>query len=138
VTSLVLAPGIDQGPHGREPRPQGGWFADTYTGGQAMSNTDVAVETTSDAARFPHPAEEILLAHFIVSDDVERSRRFYTQVLVGSFRQDWSMIEPSTVRSQSPCSAIPRARGATPRTLRCGSSSGATATNSTGALFSLA
>ena len=29
------------------------------------------------------PAEEILLTHFIVSDDVERSRRFYTEVLGG-------------------------------------------------------
>jgi catechol 2,3-dioxygenase-like lactoylglutathione lyase family enzyme len=29
------------------------------------------------------PAEEIVLAHFIVSDDVERSRRFYTDVLGG-------------------------------------------------------
>ena len=29
------------------------------------------------------PAEDILLAHFIVSDDVERSRRFYTEVLGG-------------------------------------------------------
>jgi len=27
------------------------------------------------------PAYEIALAHFIVSDDVERSRRFYTEVL---------------------------------------------------------
>jgi catechol 2,3-dioxygenase-like lactoylglutathione lyase family enzyme len=27
--------------------------------------------------------EEIVLAHFIVSDDVERSRRFYTEVLDG-------------------------------------------------------
>jgi hypothetical protein len=27
--------------------------------------------------------EEMVLAHFIVSDDVERSRRFYTDVLVG-------------------------------------------------------
>jgi catechol 2,3-dioxygenase-like lactoylglutathione lyase family enzyme len=27
--------------------------------------------------------EEIVLAHFIVSDDVERSRRFYTEVLGG-------------------------------------------------------
>src|ERR1700756_1415814 len=27
--------------------------------------------------------EEIVLAHFIVSDDVERSRRFYTDVLGG-------------------------------------------------------
>ena len=29
------------------------------------------------------PAEEMVLAHFIVSDDVERSRRFYTEVLGG-------------------------------------------------------
>jgi catechol 2,3-dioxygenase-like lactoylglutathione lyase family enzyme len=31
----------------------------------------------------PIPAEGILLTHFIVSDDVERSRRFYTEVLGG-------------------------------------------------------
>jgi catechol 2,3-dioxygenase-like lactoylglutathione lyase family enzyme len=30
------------------------------------------------------PPEGIVLAHFIVSDDVERSRRFYTDVLGGS------------------------------------------------------
>ena len=30
------------------------------------------------------PAYEIALAHFIVSDDVERSRRFYTEVLGGT------------------------------------------------------
>ncbi len=30
------------------------------------------------------PEEEILLTHFIVSDDVERSRRFYTEVLGGT------------------------------------------------------
>ncbi len=29
------------------------------------------------------PPEGIVLAHFIVSDDVERSRRFYTEVLGG-------------------------------------------------------
>jgi catechol 2,3-dioxygenase-like lactoylglutathione lyase family enzyme len=29
------------------------------------------------------PGYEIALAHFIVSDDVERSRRFYTEVLGG-------------------------------------------------------
>ena len=33
--------------------------------------------------RFPAPAEEIVLTHFIVSDNVERSRRFYTDVLGG-------------------------------------------------------
>jgi catechol 2,3-dioxygenase-like lactoylglutathione lyase family enzyme len=31
----------------------------------------------------PSPPEGIVLAHFIVSDDVERSRRFYTDVLGG-------------------------------------------------------
>ena len=34
-------------------------------------------------AEFPAPVEGILLTHFIVSDDVERSRRFYTDVLGG-------------------------------------------------------
>jgi catechol 2,3-dioxygenase-like lactoylglutathione lyase family enzyme len=34
-------------------------------------------------AESPHPVEGIVLAHFIVSDDVERSRRFYTEVLGG-------------------------------------------------------
>jgi catechol 2,3-dioxygenase-like lactoylglutathione lyase family enzyme len=34
-------------------------------------------------ADFPAPKEGILLTHFIVSDDVERSRRFYTEVLGG-------------------------------------------------------
>src|SRR3954464_10087420 len=32
---------------------------------------------------FPPPAEGIVLTHFIVSDDVERSRRFYADVLGG-------------------------------------------------------
>ncbi len=34
-------------------------------------------------AEFPAPTEGIVLTHFIVSDDVERSRRFYTEVLGG-------------------------------------------------------
>ena len=34
-------------------------------------------------AEFPAPQEGIVLTHFIVSDDVERSRRFYTEVLGG-------------------------------------------------------
>ncbi len=34
-------------------------------------------------AEVPPPQEEILLTHFIVSDDVECSRRFYTEVLGG-------------------------------------------------------
>jgi catechol 2,3-dioxygenase-like lactoylglutathione lyase family enzyme len=34
-------------------------------------------------AEFPAPKEGIVLTHFIVSKDVERSRRFYTHVLGG-------------------------------------------------------
>jgi hypothetical protein len=34
-------------------------------------------------AEFPAPNEGIVLTHFIVSGDVERSRRFYTDVLGG-------------------------------------------------------
>jgi catechol 2,3-dioxygenase-like lactoylglutathione lyase family enzyme len=34
-------------------------------------------------AEFPAPAEGIALTYFIVSKDVERSRRFYTEVLGG-------------------------------------------------------
>jgi catechol 2,3-dioxygenase-like lactoylglutathione lyase family enzyme len=34
-------------------------------------------------AGFPAPKEGIVLTHFIVSDNVERSRRFYTEVLGG-------------------------------------------------------
>ena len=34
-------------------------------------------------AELDGPGEEMVLCHFIVSDDVERSRRFYTEVLGG-------------------------------------------------------
>jgi catechol 2,3-dioxygenase-like lactoylglutathione lyase family enzyme len=34
-------------------------------------------------AEFPAPTEGIAITHFIVSKDVERSRRFYTEVLGG-------------------------------------------------------
>jgi catechol 2,3-dioxygenase-like lactoylglutathione lyase family enzyme len=34
-------------------------------------------------AKFPAPTEGIVITHFIVSRDVERSRRFYTEVLGG-------------------------------------------------------
>jgi catechol 2,3-dioxygenase-like lactoylglutathione lyase family enzyme len=34
-------------------------------------------------AELPAPKEGIVLTHFIVTDDVERSRRFYTDVLGG-------------------------------------------------------
>jgi catechol 2,3-dioxygenase-like lactoylglutathione lyase family enzyme len=47
-------------------------------------------------AEFPAPADGIVLTHFIVSDDIERSRRFYTEVLGGE-----------TVRSGEPsCVAL--------------------------------
>ena len=39
------------------------------------------------------PVYEIALAHFIVSDDVERSRRFYTEVLGGMRDPDGHLIE---------------------------------------------
>ena len=34
-------------------------------------------------AEFPAPQEGIVLTHFVVSNDIERSRRFYTDVLGG-------------------------------------------------------
>ena len=34
-------------------------------------------------AAFPAPTEGIAITHFLVSRDVERSRRFYTEVLGG-------------------------------------------------------
>ncbi|HEV2923875.1 MAG TPA: VOC family protein [Solirubrobacteraceae bacterium] len=45
-------------------------------------------------AEFPAPKEGIVLTHFIVSDDVQRSRRFYTEVLGGELVRDG---EPSIV-----------------------------------------
>ena len=50
-------------------------------------------------AQLPAPSEGILLTHFIVSDDVERSRRFYTDVLGGQtvFHGDSSKGEPSII-----------------------------------------
>jgi catechol 2,3-dioxygenase-like lactoylglutathione lyase family enzyme len=39
-------------------------------------------------ANFPAPSEGIVLTHFIVSNDVERSRRFYTDVLGGELVMD--------------------------------------------------
>jgi catechol 2,3-dioxygenase-like lactoylglutathione lyase family enzyme len=37
-----------------------------------------------ELAEFNKPGERMMLTHFIVSDDVERSRRFYTDVLGGT------------------------------------------------------
>jgi catechol 2,3-dioxygenase-like lactoylglutathione lyase family enzyme len=50
-------------------------------------------------AELPTPAEGILLTHFIVSDDVERSRRFYTEVLGGEtvYHGDSSKGEPTII-----------------------------------------
>ena len=39
-------------------------------------------------ANFPQPGEGIALTHFIVSSDVERSRRFYADVLGGEVLLD--------------------------------------------------
>jgi catechol 2,3-dioxygenase-like lactoylglutathione lyase family enzyme len=46
----------------------------TFTGPEIIPETEVSMSTIDD---------ELVLAHFIVSDDVERSRRFYTDVLGG-------------------------------------------------------
>ena len=44
------------------------------------------------------PAEGIVLTHFIVSDDVERSRRFYTEVLGGEVAFSGPGGEPTNVK----------------------------------------
>ena len=44
-------------------------------------------------SKLPVPAEGLVLTHFIVSDDVERSRRFYTEVLGGE------TVRPASHRS---------------------------------------
>jgi hypothetical protein len=46
-------------------------------------------------AEFTPPTEQIVAGHFIVSDDVERSRRFYTEVLGGTMLFP---AEPAVVR----------------------------------------
>jgi catechol 2,3-dioxygenase-like lactoylglutathione lyase family enzyme len=45
-------------------------------------------------AELPAPNEGILLTHFVVSEDVDRSRRFYTEVLGGELVMEG---EPSIV-----------------------------------------
>jgi catechol 2,3-dioxygenase-like lactoylglutathione lyase family enzyme len=45
-------------------------------------------------AEFPAPRQGIVLTHFIVSNDVERSRSFYTEVLGGELVREG---EPSIV-----------------------------------------
>ena len=46
-------------------------------------------------AEFPAPTDGIVLTHFIVANDVDRSRRFYTEVLGGELVLDG---EPSIVQ----------------------------------------
>jgi catechol 2,3-dioxygenase-like lactoylglutathione lyase family enzyme len=48
-------------------------------------------------AELPPPAEKIVLTHFIVSDDVERSQRFYTEVLGGTVVFSGESGEPTNV-----------------------------------------
>jgi catechol 2,3-dioxygenase-like lactoylglutathione lyase family enzyme len=54
---------------------------------QATPESKNKTEPTSKGqptAQFPAPKEGIAITHFIVSSDVERSRRFYTEVLGGT------------------------------------------------------
>ena len=48
-------------------------------------------------AELPPPAEGIVVTHFIVSDDVERSRRFYTEVLGGTVVFSGESGEPTNI-----------------------------------------
>ena len=71
-------------------------------------------------AELPAPPEGIALAHFIVSADIERSRRFYTEVLGGrvafsgpggltyvALSNSWIIINtgggPTDDKRRSPC-----------------------------------
>jgi catechol 2,3-dioxygenase-like lactoylglutathione lyase family enzyme len=54
-----------------------------------LQTPSAGVDMSPNRRRFPMTEsgsleEDIVLAHFIVSDDVERSRRFYTEVLGGT------------------------------------------------------
>jgi catechol 2,3-dioxygenase-like lactoylglutathione lyase family enzyme len=54
-----------------------------------MTSTDTTIARDFGEGHFPVPTTGFVVAHFIVSDDVERSRRFYTDVLGGvSVRED--------------------------------------------------
>jgi catechol 2,3-dioxygenase-like lactoylglutathione lyase family enzyme len=55
---------------GQTTDPEGDWVPDHWP-------------SNASADELPPAPEGIVLAHFIVSDDVERSRRFYTEVLGG-------------------------------------------------------
>ena len=53
------------------------------------------------------PEEEILLTHFIVSDDVERSSRFYTEVLGGTVAFKGNDTGPVNVKLSNSSSSMP-------------------------------
>ncbi|HYB28614.1 MAG TPA: VOC family protein [Solirubrobacteraceae bacterium] len=61
-------------------------------------------------AKLPAPSEGIALTHFIVSDDIERSRRFYTKVLGGEVVLDG---EPTIVALANSWVIINRGGGPT-------------------------
>jgi catechol 2,3-dioxygenase-like lactoylglutathione lyase family enzyme len=61
-------------------------------------------------AELTPPAEGIVLTHFIVSDDVERSRRFYTDVLGGTLERSG---EPTNVMLANSWIVINRGGGPT-------------------------
>ena len=61
-------------------------------------------------AELKPPSEEIVLTHFIVSDDVERSRRFYTDVLGGTLVRSG---EPTNVMLANSWIVINRGGGPT-------------------------
>jgi len=58
-------------------------------------------------ADLPAPAEGIVPTHFLVSDDVDRSRAFYTEVLGGEALMDG---EPTIVRWPHGCGRLGAAR----------------------------
>ena len=62
-------------------------------------------------ARFPAPSEGFVITHFIVSRDVERSRRFYTEVLGGEALLEG---EPSIVALSNGWVTISTGGGPTP------------------------
>ena len=73
-----LHQGADQVPRAEPPRP-------TRRQALPVPLPDAQLEPKTEVAdgRVPAPETGIVLTHFIVSDDVERSRRFYTEVLGG-------------------------------------------------------
>jgi catechol 2,3-dioxygenase-like lactoylglutathione lyase family enzyme len=62
-----------------------------------MSSIEPLPDRATRVARFPLPG--IVLAHFIVSADVERSRRFYTEVLGGETVRDGDVTYVSLANS---------------------------------------